>query len=81
MNVICRSRSISQYSTAVVSAVAAHEGVDETTLPPLYDAVDPDALDALLGSIQTDGPGQASVAFDYAGHSIVVTEDHSVTIE
>jgi len=81
MNVICRSRSPPQYSTAVVSAVAAHDGVDETDLPPLYDAVDPDALDALLASVQRAGPDKASVTFEYAGHTVVVSDDGTVSIE
>jgi hypothetical protein len=81
MNAVCRSRPATEYSSAVVSAVAAHDGVDETDLPPLYDAIDPDALDALLASVQDSGSGRASVDFEYAGHRIVVTEDRTVTVE
>jgi len=81
MNAVCGSRSIPQYSSEVVSAVAAHEGVDETELPPLYDVIDPDALDALLSSVQTGGSDQASVDFEYAGYRVVVFEDRTVVIE
>lgn len=35
-------------SEAVVKAVAAAEGADPVTLPPLYEFVDPDALDTLI---------------------------------
>jgi hypothetical protein len=81
MNAVCSSQPNPQYATAVVSAVAAHDGVDETDLPPLYDAVDPDALDALLGSVRTDGPDEASVSFEYAGHTVVVSDDGTVLLE
>jgi hypothetical protein len=81
MNAVCSSRSTAQHSTAVIRAVAAHDGVDETELPPLYDAVDPDALDALLASTRADGPGQASVTFEYAGHTVVVSGDGTVSLE
>jgi hypothetical protein len=64
-----------------VSAVAARDGVDETDLPPLYDAVDPDALDALLGSVRTDGPDEVSVGFEYAGYTVVVSEDGAISLE
>lgn len=79
MNAICRSHSTPKYSKKVLRAVAAREGVDETDLPPLYDAVDPEALDTLLASVQTDG--QASVDFEYAGHSVVVSDDRTVSVE
>jgi len=70
-----------QYSEAVVSAVAARDGVDETELPPLYDAVDPEALDVLLASTRGDGPGRASVEFEYADYSVVVFDDRTVSVE
>ncbi|AZH25360.1 HalOD1 output domain-containing protein [Haloplanus aerogenes] len=37
-------------STAVVRAVSAVEGVDQRSLRPLAEVLDPDALDALFGS-------------------------------
>jgi hypothetical protein len=81
MNPVCGSHSDLQYSEEVVRAVAAHDGVDETELPPLYDALDPDALDTVLASARDNGRGRASAAFEYAGHRIVVTDDRTVTIE
>ncbi|WP_205596774.1 HalOD1 output domain-containing protein [Halostella salina] len=52
-------------SAAVVRAVAEVDGVDETELPTLQDAVDADALD----DIAEDG---VRVEFTYAGHDVVV---------
>lgn len=59
-------------STAVVEAVAAHEGTDAERLdPPLNDVVDPDALDRLFDGRETD----ARVTFRYRGHEVVVAAD------
>lgn len=65
-------------SVRVVEAVARSAGVDETALPPLYDALDADALDALVA----DAPdGLTRVAFTYAGHRVVVDGDGRVDVE
>lgn len=57
-----------QPSTAVVFAVADALGRDELDLPPLGDAVDPDALNALLPTASSD----VTVTFRYAGFEIDV---------
>jgi hypothetical protein len=59
----------------VVWAVAAESDIDPCFLPPLGDAIDPDALDSLFkdNSARTD-PDQngPSVTFSYAGHRVTV---------
>ncbi|WP_049924185.1 HalOD1 output domain-containing protein [Halopiger djelfimassiliensis] len=47
--------------------IAAREGRDPTALPPLYEAVDPDAVTAVLES----NPG-VTVRFAYAGYRVVI---------
>jgi hypothetical protein len=64
-------------SEAVVSVVAAHKGVDEMALPPLYEVLDPDALDALFA---TRGDGNGSVTFDYAGCTVEWDSDDGVVV-
>lgn len=66
---------VSTPSTAVVEAVAAASGraavpsPDSTDpLPPLFDAIDPDALDTLVASAGTD----VTVSFQYAGYAVVI---------
>jgi hypothetical protein len=55
-------------SDTVVRALADSKGVDPTRLDvPLYDVVDPDALDALFVS-----GGGCRVAFSYADRRVVV---------
>lgn len=63
-----------ELSTAVLAAVADREGVDETDLPErLYDAIDPDALDALFRH------ARGEVTFEYLDY--VVTVDHQGNVD
>lgn len=66
---------------AVVESVAQRAGVDETELPPLYDAIDPDALDAIFDH-RGDWPSDAGprVIFSYAGFEVTVEHDGWLTI-
>ena len=73
-------------SEAVVTAVAAATGKTvvptaerSETLPPLYDSIDPEALDALFSSAETRSR-ECTIAFTYEGYSVVV-EDDQVSIE
>lgn len=71
-----RSESLSQ---VVVEAVASAEGVDPLDLEvPLYEAVDPDALDALFQSGTTV---EGRVEFEYYGYEVAVTGDGCVTLD
>ncbi|MEA5389576.1 HalOD1 output domain-containing protein [Haloarculaceae archaeon H-GB2-1] len=70
-------------SLAVVTALAAHEGVDPTRLePPLYDVIDPDALDELFTGFEGN-PSEppAVVTFRYGDCVVEVTSDGSVAIQ
>lgn len=61
----------------VIDAVSEVEGESPTEItPPLYDVVDPEALDAVSESI---GP-EATVAFEYCGHEVRVDGDGDVSI-
>lgn len=60
-------------STAVVETAAEAAGVDPTTIEPLYDALDPDGLDALVGAATPGGcRSGVAVAFTAADHRISV---------
>lgn len=63
-------------SDAVVMAIS-----DETSTPveecePLYDAVNPDALDALCSSFSGDG----AVSFAYNGYDVTVTDEETIVL-
>ncbi|WP_226011294.1 HalOD1 output domain-containing protein [Halomicrobium salinisoli] len=59
----------------IVTAIAERTGADPLEMDPLYDAVDVDAVKAIVGSA-----GDASVEFAYHGHTVVVDGDGSVTV-
>lgn len=61
----------------IVEATTDVAGTDALDLPPLYDAVDPDALEALYDRDGVDGP---EVAFSYADCGVTVHGDGSVSV-
>jgi len=63
-------------STTVVRAMAEVRGTSTLELPPLADAVDPEALDTLCA----EGGATSRVAFDYAGYRVGVEPDRTVTV-
>lgn len=60
----------------VVDAVATEMGVDPVALDPLFDVVDPDALDRLFAS-----DVEGSVHFEYHGHEVVVCNDGRIVVD
>lgn len=60
-------------STAVLTAVSAVAGEDALTGEPLYETIDPDALDALFAPTRSRG----WVTFEFHGHPVVVDSDGS----
>lgn len=68
-------------SAAVVEAVAIASDREPTAIEPLYGAVDPDALDALVRSNGTGSQdAHATVSFSFAGHSVTVHGDGTVVV-
>ena len=66
----------------VLTAVAEQEDTSPTALEPLYDVIDPDALNRLFAP--TNG-GEARtlgrVVFSYCGYEVTVSSDSSVCVE
>lgn len=62
-------------TTAIVTAVAEYTDRDTSTLPPLYDAIDAEALAALLGSNTERRRDHVQVRFVYADQELAVTGD------
>ncbi|WP_313692337.1 HalOD1 output domain-containing protein [Halorarum halobium] len=68
-------------STAVVETVAIAAACEPTVLEPLYETVDPDALDTLIRSIGTDSKdGDATVTFALDGYQVTVERDGRVDV-
>lgn len=68
-------------SQSVVDAIARAEGVDPVELtPPLYEVVDPDALNGLFDDTHHYGRLDREVVFTYKGYEVTVDGDGSVSV-
>jgi hypothetical protein len=77
--VVYRAAPGERNSEAVVAAVSSVSGIDETELTPIYEVVDPEALDSLFrarGGIAADG----HVAFEYESYRVRVESDGTVFV-
>lgn len=72
-----RCRPDEVVTTAVVLTVAALHDCDPTDLPPLLNAVDPDALVRL---VTHDATGETLTRFDYADCSVTVRSTGEITV-
>lgn len=60
---------------AVLSALADAAAREKIDLPPLYDSVDPEALDEL---VEGAGSGSAAVQFEHCGYQVTASGDEVV---
>ena len=67
-------------SEAVIRTIAAIKGVEPTELESLYESLDPEALDALLGDPARDGNSTIAVNFVASGYRVSVSSDGQITI-
>jgi hypothetical protein len=68
-------------STAVVETVAEATGEPITEIGPLYDSIDPDALDTLFQPHGTSPQcNDGYVSFEFADHTVAVHANGSVTL-
>ena len=65
-------------SLRVVDALAEATDTDPLELEPLYNVVDPEALDRLF---RADADIPASVRFEYEGHTVEVRSDGTVVVD
>jgi len=61
-------------------AIAANANRPEETLDPLYDTVDPDALDSLFQTSEDDAPMAGTVEFWYFGCEVTVQSTGTVIV-
>lgn len=72
-------RPVSQtVSEEVIRSVADAKGIEPTELPPLYDTLDPDALDSVFAASSVV---RGKVIFEYEGFLVTVTDDDQVVVE
>jgi len=63
----------------VVERVATVTNREATKLPPLYDTIDPDILDAVVSSV-AENSSSLTVQFAYAGQQVTVNGEGTVHI-
>lgn len=65
----------------ILEAVSEETATPVLDLPPLYHAIDPDALEAVLRRPDSDiAPAQRRVQFSYAGYRITVDGSGEVSL-
>lgn len=71
-----------QMSEAVINAVACAEGVDPLSIhTPLYEAIDPDALDELFSRRRDDDEASTfQIRFTFHGYEINVRDDGKLVL-
>lgn len=68
-------------SESVVATIAALAGEEPTELTPLYEAVEPDAIDALVEHARRTGhPDRTRLTFAYAGYEVSVRGDGRILV-
>lgn len=67
-----RSESVSR---SVIAAVAEATGTDPTAMQPLYEVVDPDALDAIFDPVAGETAPVGCVSFRFNGCDVYVYAD------
>lgn len=63
-------------SHRVVFAVAKRADVRPNDLPPLYDSIDPDALNAVVDSGDTD----LVISFSFSGYEVTIDGERTVHV-
>ncbi|MCU4719595.1 HalOD1 output domain-containing protein [Halapricum hydrolyticum] len=64
---------------SILTAVASHEGVEKTELPPLQDSIDVESLEHMFDDLADGPPGE--VTFYYCGYRVTVYGDGQITVE
>jgi hypothetical protein len=64
----------------VIRAISAVKGVEPTDVDPLYDSIDPSALDAIFSGNTEAGGRDICVSFRFDDLEVEVSEDRRVTL-
>jgi Halobacterial output domain 1 len=78
-----KQTTVSEPSITVLihTAIAARGGPDLSECPPLYEAIDPDALDTLFAPLHRESERHGKVMFEYCGYEVTVHADRTVELE
>ncbi|WP_266082526.1 HalOD1 output domain-containing protein [Haladaptatus caseinilyticus] len=65
----------------IQAAIAARDGPDSSECPPLYEAIDPDALNKLFAPLHRESERHGKVIFEYCNYQVTVHADRTVELE
>lgn len=65
----------------VIERIADVEGVEPTSLTPLYEVIDPDSLDNLFAPTMSGDRARGHVVFSYNGHVVSVRGDGRIELD
>ena len=65
----------------IQDAIAARDGPEMSECPPLYEVIDPDALDTLFAPLHRESERHGKVIFEYCGYEVTVHADRTVELE
>lgn len=68
-------RSRHSITETIIQEVALVTNTDPLALPPLYQTIDPEALEAAIDKLS-----EGRVSFDYLGHQVTVESDGTVQV-
>lgn len=70
-------------TAAIVNRILARENISSNDLGPLYEVIDPDALNTLFGPTRAGShrPTTGAVTFQYQGYQVTVTGENDVELE
>ncbi|WP_435158459.1 HalOD1 output domain-containing protein [Haladaptatus sp. DFWS20] len=64
----------------IQEAIAAREQSEWSDCPPLYDVVDPDALERLFAPTQAGTERHGTVTFQYCGYQVTINSNRTVDL-
>lgn len=69
-------------SEKAIRKLATAEGIDQADLDPIFNSVEPDALDAIFQNL-SNGPArdEGKVEFTHEGYTVTVHADGGVSID
>ena len=68
-------------STRVIREIAGREGIDPIDVtPPLYEVIDPEALDSLFHPGASSNTSNGTIRFSYSGYRVTVQSTGHISI-
>jgi Halobacterial output domain 1 len=74
-------RTAPSITVLIHEAIAAREGTNSGDCPPLFEVINPDALDNLFAPTQAGSERHGTVTFQYCEYRVTVTGDRTISLD